>query len=200
MAVNLKTWLKKALAHSGMGQAELARELGYGDDRSKVNKMVTGIRTIHGAELLEIARITGFPAPDQMKASDRLRVNIVGDIGAGEEIYAFDDEAMGGGEPLEAPPDVSPDAVGVRVAGDSMVPELDDNDIIIYDRQYQTDFDRFLKKRVVVALPDGRRYVKRLYRGSAPGLYTLRSTNPRIPDIEDQYLAWVAPIAWIKPA
>ena len=84
MAVNLKNWLKKALEHSGMGQAELAREMGYGDDRSKVNKMVNGTRAITGKELLEIAKITGYPPPAGLSKPKRRVSNAVGYIGAGE--------------------------------------------------------------------------------------------------------------------
>jgi phage repressor protein C with HTH and peptisase S24 domain len=143
------------------------------------------------------AEIYGVAPQDVFSTSRELHV--VGVVGAGEEIYAADDEAMGGGEPIDAPPNIGANAVAVSVRGDSMYPELDEDDVLVYDERYEADFDRFIGRRLVVGLPDGRRFVKRLVRGSDRGLYTLRSSNPRIRDIEDVAVEWVAPIAWIKP-
>lgn len=63
----LDQWVKDALAHAGMGQAELGRrltdKLRRSIDRAAVNKMTLNKRAIAGDELIAIEEITGFPAP-----------------------------------------------------------------------------------------------------------------------------------------
>jgi SOS-response transcriptional repressor LexA len=60
-------WLKDALAHSDLSQAELARrlteKLRKNIDRAAVNKMTLGKREISGKEMLAIEDITGWEAP-----------------------------------------------------------------------------------------------------------------------------------------
>lgn len=63
----LQEWVKDALKHSEISQAELARRLTVhlhrAIDRAAVNKMTLGKRAIAGDEMIAIEEITGFPAP-----------------------------------------------------------------------------------------------------------------------------------------
>lgn len=63
----LQEWVKDALKHSDISQAELARRLTAhlrrAIDRAAVNKMTLGKRAIAGDEMIAIEEITGFPAP-----------------------------------------------------------------------------------------------------------------------------------------
>jgi SOS-response transcriptional repressor LexA len=63
----LDAWIKDALAHSRLSQAELARRLTEhlhrAIDRAAVNKMTLGKRAVAGDEMIAIEEITGFPAP-----------------------------------------------------------------------------------------------------------------------------------------
>lgn len=63
----LETWIKEALAHASMPQAELARRLTTrlkrSIDRAAVQKMTIGKRAIAGDEMIAIEEITGYPAP-----------------------------------------------------------------------------------------------------------------------------------------
>jgi phage repressor protein C with HTH and peptisase S24 domain len=191
MAVNLKNWLKKALDHAGMGQAELARELGYGDDRSKVNKMVNGTRAINGTELLEIARITGYPPPERSGKTKIRKAYSVGYIGAGAEIIPFDDHAVGAGfEEVEIPPGVPDNAVVVIVRGDSMYPRYKDGEKLFYLKQ-ERDPVELVGLECVVKLEDGRIYVKDLEKGQG-GLFDLISHNA--PPLRGQSVEWAAPV------
>lgn len=65
-------WLKDALAHSDLSQAELARrlteKLRKNIDRAAVNKMTLGKREISGKEMLAIEEITGWEAPTAREA------------------------------------------------------------------------------------------------------------------------------------
>lgn len=66
-------WVKDALAHSGLKQAELARrlteKLKVSIDRAAVNKMTTGARRVSGVEMLAIEEITGWPAPTSRESN-----------------------------------------------------------------------------------------------------------------------------------
>lgn len=61
-------WLVSAIKSSGISQADLGREMTAGlcrsVDAAAVNKMANGKRKIKADEMLEIARITGFPLPE----------------------------------------------------------------------------------------------------------------------------------------
>ena len=61
-------WVRKALTHADMGQAELSNVLirsGFLTmDRSVVNKLTLAKRDLKATEMFEISRITGYPVPD----------------------------------------------------------------------------------------------------------------------------------------
>lgn len=75
----ISSWLRQALIGSNLTQAELARmlstRLGRSIDRAAVNKMASGKRQIAADELLEIARVTKHPLPEefQTKGSGEVR-------------------------------------------------------------------------------------------------------------------------------
>lgn len=121
-----------------------------------------------------------------------MQVRLAGYIGAGQEVYQFDEDGAGF---VEAPPDASATSEAVEVKGESMWPLFEDGTLLYYSRQVPPD--EMLGKRGVFRLEDGRMLVKSLRKGSERGLYTLVSLNA--PDIEDVALQWAAPIDWIKP-
>lgn len=198
----LRAWVREQLKARGRGaRKELALVLGLTPDKitRMLNEGMKEQRRIEASELKAMIDFfgkspPGFGVPDGQPR----KINIVGDIGAGEEIFALDDE-RGDPEPIDAPPDIGPNAVGVNVIGDSMYPDLDEGAVIVYDEIIEGNFDNFVGRKLVIALADGRRFVKRLQQGSSPELFTLRSSNPRIRDIPDVTIAWVAPIRWVKP-
>lgn len=63
-----KEWVERALQHSGLTQAALAREMhnrfNTPDDRSLINKMLKAGRKVQAIEMLRIAKITGYPLPE----------------------------------------------------------------------------------------------------------------------------------------
>lgn len=123
------------------------------------------------------------------------KINVLGYVGAGAEIFTFDDHAMGAGlEEIDAPPGSSEDAVAVIVRGDSQSPIYEDGDVLVYSRQLPPD--EMIGRRSVVGLPDGRRFVKTILPG-VEGQFTLSSANAspmlNIP------VEWAAPIDWVKP-
>lgn len=107
----------------------------------------------------------------------RRMIQVVGYVGAGAEIHAIDDHAKGAGlDEVECPWDaLGPSAVAVRVRGDSMEPALYDGDLIFYDER-AADHRELVGKNCVVALHDGRHFVKQLRR-TADGHVYLHSYN-----------------------
>lgn len=63
----MKDWANQALEYSGFSQAELARKLsqefGWSDNRSILNKILTGDRDLKADEMLDISEATKFPLP-----------------------------------------------------------------------------------------------------------------------------------------
>lgn len=119
-------------------------------------------------------------------------VPVVGIIGAGSEIYPIDD----GGQidDVEPMPGLGPEAVAVRVKGDSMYPRYFEGDIIVYDKH--VDPTQASGQECVVALADGRRLVKVVrVRNST---ITLESYNSA--PIENASVEWCAPVLWVKRA
>lgn len=115
-----------------------------------------------------------------------------GFVGAGQEVYQFDE---GGAGYVEAPPGAGPETEAVEVRGNSMFPLYEDGTILYYSKQLPPD--SMVGRRCVVRLEDQRVLVKSIRRGSERGLFTLVSLNA--PDIEDVAVQWAAPIDWIKP-
>lgn len=145
---------------------------------------------VKAAWLLGVEDKSDEPLPARM-------VNVVGYVGAGTEVHLIDDHAKGAGlDEVPAPPAVSHDCVAVKVKGDSMEPRFYEGEILYYDRVYNTpDSIRQLGQReCVVALEDGRIFVKRLQPGSRAGFWTLWSYNAS--PMTDVRVKWAAPVDW----
>ena len=125
---------------------------------------------------------------------DITHVPLKGRVGAGAEIYAYDNGDI---DEVEAPSGASPNSIAVAVHGDSMFPAFEEGAILYYSKHLPPD--AMINKRCVVQLADGRIFVKILRMGSDAGLWTLQSLNPLYPDMPDQVVEWVSPIDWIKP-
>lgn len=188
----LKEWLHRALKQAGISQAALSRSLterlGRSIDRAAVNKMLTGQRAIFADELLAASEITGLPPPFAVEGP---RIKVVGHVGAGAEVFPFDDYAQGDGlEELEPFPT---DAVAVMVKGDSMYPRYFEGERIIYVQDGGSPAD-YIGQECIVKLEDGRMLLKIMRKGSRKGLFTLESWNAA--PIEDQKIEWAAPVLW----
>lgn len=123
--------------------------------------------------------------------SGKKPVPLVGYVGAGAEVFAFDDG--GSLDDIDPPPGVGPEAVAVKVRGDSMYPRYMAGDVLIYDRHIPlTKADGM---ECIVSLVDGRKFVK-IVRPEGCVLATLESWNA--PPIRSVQVEWVAPILWVK--
>lgn len=151
-------------------------------------------RPIEHIDSMDVASLVDRPK----KRKPEQEVRVLGYVGAGAEVFAMDDHEKGAGLDLvQVDFPVKPGTVGVVVRGDSMMPMFEDGDLIGYIRDAAGP-DQLLGKICVVKVVDGPTYIKRLKRGSAPGLYTLASANAR--DIEDVEIEWAARYRFHLPA
>ena len=183
--------IRKILEERGVTAETLANDTGF--NQGQVSRWLSGARRTNTDFLKAVAKYFDLPISALFEPFE---IPIVGYIGAGAEFYAIDDHEKGAGlDTIEAPLNCPPNAVAVKVRGDSMFPVYCEGDVIIYAER-RTDIDEFLNKRCVCGLADGRILVKNITRGSE-GLYTLTSFNS--PPIEDVVVEWAARITWVEP-
>ena len=128
-------------------------------------------------------------------------VPIVGIAGAsadGAISYEFESGELG---EAPMPPGGNARTVSVEVRGDSLRGVAEDGWLVYYDDRREPLTDDLLGELCVVGLEDGRTLVKPPYRGRAPGLFDLESTNaPTVRDIGVQWAALVTAIVPRRPA
>lgn len=122
---------------------------------------------------------------------------IIGRVGANPEgavLFATGQEA---GDLAPIPPGGSDNAVALRVVGHSMRGVADDGALIYFEDQRTPPTPDMLGQVVVVEIDTDEVLVKRLLRGSRPGLYDLESLAG--PTRRDARLRWAAHITAIIP-
>jgi transcriptional regulator with XRE-family HTH domain len=194
--------LRKSL---GLSQASFASRVGV--DQSNVSRWESGAPP-DDTHIVRLAALAGqhpaafrygrLPETDS-EAPPSHRVSVVGYVGAGQEIFALDDHALGAGlEEVEAPEGVGRDTmVAVRVRGESMHP-LRDGWLLFYRRDQHGVPEACLNRLCIVKLADdGPVLVKELHRGYREGHFVLSSWNA--PPIEDVRVDWAAPVLSIRP-
>lgn len=190
--------LKAIMDRERVGTSELARRVGT--SKQNIDRWAAASRKLPIEWALKLAPALST-TPEQLVFPPR-KVPIVGYVGAGAKVYSIDDAEMGAGSlgeaDVDAPLDLGPDAVAVKVKGDSMRPAYRDGDLIFYDRRLESDFESLIGEECVVELEDGSHYVKEVYLGSAAGQWTLLSHNASpIPDVR---LRWAARVRYIERA
>lgn len=87
--------------------------------------------------------------------------------------------------------------VAVIVRGDSMVPAYRPGDVIVGTVRSKRDLMNAVGKDCIIRTANGEGYVKRVMRGTKPGLFRLRSYNSAYDDMDDVEIEWAAPIRYI---
>ena len=191
---------KAARIAAKLSQAALAKRVGAA--QQLIGQLERG--EVRSTKLIfKFADVLGVPAsildPDVPATIGAHRtVPVVGYVGAGAQIYASDDHAKGGGmEEIECPWEaLGPSTVAVRVRGDSMQPSCFDNDLIFYEKQF-SDYDHLIGRECVIALSDGRVFIKQLRR-TGSGQWYLHSHNAE--PIFGVTIDWAAPVRLIQRA
>jgi repressor LexA len=200
-------WIKEQLEQPGKSKSGLARFLGI--PNSAVTEMLKGNRAI---KLREVPKINQYftKTSDGSKAGGEPEneidnpigtsiVKVDGHVGAGAVIYPnFAEVPPDGLYEIELAWSLRHPMVAYEIVGDSMLPRFDPGQVVICYREGREP-EAMISEFVVVRLKDGRRYLKQLLRGSAPGRYNLASFNSaRL--IENVEIEWVGEIHVIVPA
>jgi len=174
----LAKWLQQGINKTGITQSDLARRMGL--TPGKINLILHGKRRLQMQEAVKASEIMDFPLPNENRT-----IAVMGYVGAGAEVFSVSDNDVLHEVDMGFP--IPPDLVGVIVRGDSMFPIFEDGDLVAYHGAEMSP-DQAIGQTCVVQLADGRMLIKKVRRGSQPGLYTLSSANA--PDIEDVPLDW----------
>ena len=206
-ANNLAARIRALRKSLDLSQASFASRVGV--DQSNVSRWERGAPPddVHLVRLAELAgqhpaafRYGQLPGADLAPPLPQPHiVAVVGYVGAGQEIFALDDHALGAGlEEVEAPEGVGKDPmVAVRVRGESMHP-LRNGWLLFYRRDQHGVPEACLNRLCIVKLAgDGPILVKELRRGYRAGHFVLSSWNA--PPLEDVRLDWAAPVLSIRP-
>jgi len=122
---------------------------------------------------------------------------IIGRVGANPEGDVLLATGQGSGELAPIPPGGTEKAVALKVSGHSMRGLADDGALIYFEDQRSSPSPDMLGQVVVVETDTDEVLVKRLLRGSGPGLYDLESVAG--PTRRDARLRWAAHITAIIP-
>lgn len=127
--------------------------------------------------------------------STNIRLPIVGSVGAstGGEVMQETDHGPFG--EIAAPLGATGREVAVEVSGHSMGMYAPNGSLILYENRFDPPQDHMLGQVCVVGLPDGRVLVKRLLRGSRPGLFDLESVVGDV--LRDETVEWAAEVAMV---
>lgn len=193
--VNLRT-ARKAKGWTLERLAEAAdTSKGYISDLEKDNRPIPP-----GAMLERLARALDMQVADLLEREKPRKsdlVRIIGRVGAdasGTVLLAFADESF---DMAPMPPGGTSKTVALEVNGLSMPMFADDGSLIYFEDQKVEPTPDLIGEVCAVETEDGRVLVKRLKRGSEPGLYDLESIVGAT--IKDVRLRWAAEITNIVP-
>ncbi len=203
-AMSIGERIRQARRGAGQSQAWLAEKVGQA--QTTISSWETGRTEPSREDVARIARALNVEVGvlelgDQAQGARPRGYPHIGKVGAGGAGDYADDYALGEAsdyiDPLPGMP-IDQEIVVLDVEGESMAPAVFDGDLAFFG-PVRKDVDALLNKRVMARLADGRKFFKILKRGTAAGLYTLRSLNPATPDIEDVRIDWVLPYRGSRP-
>ncbi len=179
--LDMKTWSVRA----GLGETAVRDIL----ERDRDPRFGTLQRLAEALDMTvgELLRISPSPA----------MVPVVGYVGAGAEVFPFDDHEKGAGmDEIPAPAGLE-DAVAVIVRSDSMYPVYRDGDLLFYRRD---PFGRgtpqsAIGEECIVQCHEGPMLIKVLRRGTTRATWTLESYNA--PPRNDVKVDWAAPVLFV---
>jgi phage repressor protein C with HTH and peptisase S24 domain len=203
----MSKWVASALERSGLSQAALAEaltmRLRQTIDRSKVNKMVLGKRSVSADEALAIAEITGTPMPSVGREAQPRLIAVAGRVGAGAYVPLVDAFTKGDGLYHVIAPDILPERsmVAVEVEGDSMAPMYQPGHVLFFSRSVHDGIlEEDIGRPCVLEDTDGNGWVKLVKRGTEPDLFHLIALNPSADSAWDRSIKWAARVILALPA
>lgn len=181
--------IKELRRAAGMTQQELADRIDA--DLSTAWRYEHGVADLFKDKAKEIARVLGLKSPEQLIYGPPPQVELLGDIGAGAQVFPLDSA----NEWLDPPPGLA-EGFALRVVGRSMMPVYRPNDILFVERRSHVSPD-VIGQDCCVQVKDGPRLVKRVHSGHAKGFFRLYSYDTQ-DESDDVALDWAAPVRWIS--
>jgi transcriptional regulator with XRE-family HTH domain len=169
------------------GQDDLAKQLGV--SRPNISRYETNNLPMPDYVVERASEVFGV-TPGFLRYGDTesRMLRVIGRVGAGAHIEAIEAPPW---RHVEAPASWT-DAVALEIDGLSNYPVYEDRDVIVIRGPQRRIEEEFLGKMCVVETQDGLGLLKRVRRGSMPGLYTLESVNA--PPIEDVAIVSARPV------
>lgn len=168
-------------------QEDLSGRLGV--TRPTVTKYEAGAHQVPDHIIERAAQIFGVtPAFIRYGDTASRMAQVRGRVGAGSLIEAIDQPPW---RYVEVPASWT-DAIALEISGMSGYPVYEDGDDIVIRGEQRLIEEEFLNQSCVVETQDGLGLLKKVRRGSAPGLYTLESFNA--PPIDDVSLRSARPV------
>ena len=135
--------------------------------------------------------------PEVVDVPEATLVRVIGRVGADSSGQVFFADAHDTYDMAPLPPGGTSRTVALEVNGMSMPMLADDGSLIYFEDQKSEPTPDLIGEVCAVQTEDGRVLVKRLLRGSAPGLFDLESIVG--PTIKDVRLVWAAEITHFVP-
>ena len=183
MSDGLKERIEARLRELKLSERKASRLAGGSPDliRGLLRKRQTDFRSQNLSKIAEVLGVSvewlqkGGDLPQQLAVGRK--ISVVGYVGAGGQI-TIDGLIEGASlEQVACPFDeLAQSTSAVRVRGDFLSPAYYDGDLIFYESSNHTNFTHLVGKECVVALADGRRFVKQL-RQTQAGQWYLHSHN-----------------------
>ena len=183
----------------GLTQAGLGDALG-GVHWTTISDLERGKQGLTEEWMRRIASVLGSRPSDFLieAAAPATMVFIDGVVGAGGEVNADISQIYDGDvAQIELDIPLPPDIRAYEVWGNSMLPKYDPGDVILV-RGSAVPPDLILGNVALVVTRDNRRYLKRVLKGSEPGLFDLESFNA--PTMKDQEINEAGSIYVVVPA
>lgn len=183
--------LKKLREKKGWTQEDAAGQFGL--STGGYIKIENGERDLKGKRIQQAADIYGVTIRDIVDLPQTCQ--LVGFVGAGAaaNYYSIADSPF---EEVPMPENGTPETVAVEIRGESLG-ALFDRWLVYYDDVRYPPTPDMMRKLCVVGLVDGRVLIKKLLRGSEPGLFHLLSATEGI--IEDVEIEWAAKVKQMTP-
>lgn len=183
--------LKKLRETAGWTHEQAAEAMGV--SRSQFIKLERGERRLTADYIAAAAR--AFNVKQSEVITEKETVPVVGYVGAGALTHFYSD-GHGNLDEVPMPENGTDTTVAVEARGDSLG-SFFNQWLIYYDEVRDPPTPDMIGRLCVVGLPDERVLVKKLMRGSKPGLFHLLSQTES--PIEDQELLWAAKVTAMTP-
>jgi SOS-response transcriptional repressor LexA len=187
--------MRDLMSHTGWDQTKLAANLKV--TQPTVSRWFAGAEPKYSHRLAILALAKKHNVIHRAYALDEQGIPLVGYVGAGGQVVY--DEAQGPFGTAEMPPvKTPPQTVALKVRGDSMSPQLENDWTVYYDTRADKPSESLTNKLCVIGLTDGRVLVKTLFPGHAKGTWDLHSKNAA--PLFDQPVLWAARVTFIAPS